>query len=88
MELKQTFYTHFREFIRLLIVPYGIETKEKSRKEAILSLLLIVPYGIETAGNRRDRKSYQLLIVPYGIETIIFSCRTNLMHSFNCTLWN
>ena len=32
----------------LLIVPYGIETKQKYGRTTISHSLLIVPYGIET----------------------------------------
>ena len=55
--------------IRLLIVPYGIETPAWRIVKVCVSLL-IVPYGIETLhGNRRADHQGALLIVPYGIET-------------------
>ena len=47
MELKQILRLVFLLFVRLLIVPYGIETyAEQKNTEA--RTLLIVPYGIET----------------------------------------
>ena len=47
MELKRSPYTAAYHHTILLIVPYGIETKELY-DQAIAWLLLIVPYGIET----------------------------------------
>ena len=47
MELKLGFSRIPCEDCNLLIVPYGIETTDKTRQAAII-ILLIVPYGIET----------------------------------------
>ena len=47
MELKHTYIIMGKTRIGLLIVPYGIETKNWFLQK-ILSVLLIVPYGIET----------------------------------------
>ena len=47
MELKQCSKTCIRASVRVLIVPYGIETRIGSLYERINSVL-IVPYGIET----------------------------------------
>ena len=57
-----------RDFMGLLIVPYGIETALR-RSCVHSSILLIVPYGIETKYLLYGRYSDDLLIVPYGIET-------------------
>ena len=42
---------------RLLIVPYGIETKNAVEKVFAFVTLLIVPYGIET-GNDCNHNKY------------------------------
>ena len=47
MELKQGITPSLTSGIRLLIVPYGIETSHCIVFKALF-LLLIVPYGIET----------------------------------------
>ena len=47
MELKQIYVINLTASFRLLIVPYGIETKYARRKPRAPGLL-IVPYGIET----------------------------------------
>ena len=52
----------------LLIVPYGIETRDP-REFVSYVRLLIVPYGIETYSGSRQAEVIWLLIVPYGIET-------------------
>ena len=70
MELKLYRLQEVLSLLRLLIVPYGIETPvfllyifHKS--------LLIVPYGIETFCLLSIfYPASQLLIVPYGIETL------------------
>ena len=55
---------------RLLIVPYGIETRYTHTRTIANDRLLIVPYGIETITEETTKKyNKQLLIVPYGIET-------------------
>ena len=74
---------------KLLIVPYGIETKELPDGMQAIQLLLIVPYGIETKWYLIDKVDEHLLIVPYGIET--FQAHGRLPASyfpFNRTLWN
>ena len=58
-------------FQLLLIVPYGIETKNLL-KILLEFYLLIVPYGIETLFGEYKSDLIKLLIVPYGIETYIF----------------
>ena len=76
-----------RRLNRLLIVPYGIETRggaEDRRRGA----LLIVPYGIETAHDGRLLHPAGLLIVPYGIETEINSSTGIRNKTFNRTIWN
>ena len=53
----------------LLIVPYGIETRNRISCNRY-TRLLIVPYGIETIEIPFTKNSFTaLLIVPYGIET-------------------
>ena len=47
MELKRFCRSHLHKTGRLLIVPYGIETKAGNATQE-LDTLLIVPYGIET----------------------------------------
>ncbi len=55
--------------IKLLIVPYGIETRDVTIK-TYSAFLLIVPYGIETKTVIfLPFMGVYLLIVPYGIET-------------------
>ena len=75
--------------VRLLIVPYGIETctlKGVLKRRS----LLIVPYGIETRRQEPYRTELQrLLIVPYGIETPVRPVYSSEFPSaFNRTLWN
>ena len=54
MELKQLWKNAETEnFIGLLIVPYGIETKISRKKKRSLTSLLIVPYGIETGKRKK-----------------------------------
>ena len=48
MELKQMQMVTQFVSVKLLIVPYGIETITHSRFLALRHSLLIVPYGIET----------------------------------------
>ena len=55
---------------RVLIVPYGIETRQVGAGE-LRPRVLIVPYGIETLLPKPVRKKTDVLIVPYGIETPI-----------------
>ena len=57
--------------LKLLIVPYGIETIVVHSHLARLWVLLIVPYGIETWISETISGTKDLLIVPYGIETKI-----------------
>ena len=87
MELKRNKLLIRMTFIRLLIVPYGIETKEEVDYE-VEQQLLIVPYGIETPFFASLNISKTLLIVPYGIETWNVSLRVTLFVAFNRTLWN
>ena len=55
--------------VALLIVPYGIETRDRQHERMVLRLL-IVPYGIETFFVVSITVQVSLLlIVPYGIET-------------------
>ena len=69
MELKQENRYNVKCYRKLLIVPYGIETKVAIFIELLVQLL-IVPYGIETAYYWRLVTAVgELLIVPYGIET-------------------
>ena len=51
MELKLTSPVKLANPVRLLIVPYGIETTQ-SVELSPCSILLIVPYGIETTDRR------------------------------------
>ena len=70
MELKLCFF--FSSIFKpklLLIVPYGIETRNDKKGVYALVQLLIVPYGIETAELATWWRLIALLIVPYGIET-------------------
>ena len=69
MELKRVKSWGIYTTIRLLIVPYGIET-EQVGVQNVCTGLLIVPYGIETPSNTQKVMAVSgLLIVPYGIET-------------------
>ena len=68
MELKLSKSALLSSSRDLLIVPYGIETRNKSG-EAGKAGLLIVPYGIETVTGSGTPTKRELLIVPYGIET-------------------
>ena len=69
MELKLGQERLYYGRVRLLIVPYGIETYVQ-RSATFYTALLIVPYGIETAIRSTEMvKRKKLLIVPYGIET-------------------
>ena len=70
MELKPLGHFCIALCIRLLIVPCGIETGERTRESKSLTGLLIVPCGIETANTSGDvfQRTF-LLIVPCGIET-------------------
>ena len=47
MELKRTRGRRINQLNKVLIVPYGIETMERS-EGYLLQRVLIVPYGIET----------------------------------------
>ena len=55
----------------LLIVPYGIETRQPGKPFGEDENLLIVPYGIETSKLAVRTSLFALLIVPYGIETVV-----------------
>ena len=68
MELKQTCYSCIQISTRVLIVPYGIETR-KHQLGNICYIVLIVPYGIETLELFQCGAPGCVLIVPYGIET-------------------
>ena len=68
MELKQNKTDGKVSADSLLIVPYGIETRN-AEDVSNVARLLIVPYGIETFAINRQTNKYFLLIVPYGIET-------------------
>ena len=69
MELKHTWSKLLNQINCLLIVPYGIETISRYRRQPWRASLLIVPYGIETVDGKLLRVFSILLIVPYGIET-------------------
>ena len=58
MELKHIQMTASTNQANLLIVPYGIETKQKVRVLLIVFRLLIVPYGIETIDDISSVKPY------------------------------
>ena len=67
---------------KVLIVPYGIETKVRLILCNDTKSVLIVPYGIETNNSLKPKLQGKVLIVPYGIETpirVIF-----LSFSFMC----
>ena len=68
MELKHKGAKGKFTLMKLLIVPYGIETMNSNVQHAS-GPLLIVPYGIETSLTWADPSLELLLIVPYGIET-------------------
>ncbi len=68
MELKRFRPALLRRSLRLLIVPYGIETGVRTNL-TYQQALLIVPYGIETLAKLEILNLQKLLIVPYGIET-------------------
>ncbi len=88
MELKRLNGVRFNvRIIRLLIVPYGIETGFHFLNHVYL-LLLIVPYGIETGRTGTGCIRKTLLIVPYGIETYKADMFMVEMYTFNRTLWN
>ena len=88
MELKQDPATTPQVYEELLIVPYGIETWERSNPSTF-NILLIVPYGIETPCRIQEQPCCRLLIVPYGIETSPSGQYPYLPDSsFNRTLWN
>ena len=88
MELKRSRLPYLFILLRLLIVPYGIETS--IFKYYVYSIeLLIVPYGIETYSSTLILSTdSKLLIVPYGIETEQRIMLNEIGLSFNCTLWN
>ena len=70
MELKHGKSSFAMQLCKLLIVPYGIETRIQTFAPQCILHLLIVPYGIETRLVGIIYKlSFELLIVPYGIET-------------------
>ena len=71
MELKRYSRNRCNNYLDLLIVPYGIETRAEGRTGIVGSWLLIVPYGIETLQAFYLFLPHALLIVPYGIETKI-----------------
>ena len=54
MELKPAGECHLRLGMRLLIVPYGIETRSNFIGKIVADILLIVPYGIETRNSLRS----------------------------------
>ena len=56
MELKLATSSSLYLDLLLLIVPYGIETRNFFIHN-IISFLLIVPYGIETAAKRQSAAS-------------------------------
>ncbi len=88
MELKLGLSSIPSPLFLLLIVPYGIETKES---EVLFAggTLLIVPYGIETDERiQNSTTESKLLIVPYGIETAILNNDAFHCFPFNRTLWN
>ena len=89
MELKPLQYAAkvLRIASKLLIVPYGIETRFGDMDFIGMSLL-IVPYGIETFFPRSHESRVCLLIVPYGIETRVGGLINSQKLSFNRTLWN
>ena len=69
MELKLDAAYLLNKQLKVLIVPYGIETK-KEEAEIREAAVLIVPYGIETHISFPLSVCLQnVLIVPYGIET-------------------
>ena len=69
MELKPSWNNMESTTMLVLIVPYGIETREKAVSTRTITVL-IVPYGIETESNiNRETVVLFVLIVPYGIET-------------------
>ena len=89
MELKLSMSLKKHCSYRLLIVPYGIETRKGHRECHQRYDLLIVPYGIETSGDTSYYvQAKNLLIVPYGIETCFTVYIFALNYTFNCTLWN
>ena len=55
--------------MKVLIVPYGIETTFEYVCSLTAVSVLIVPYGIETEYSSLDSDIKKVLIVPYGIET-------------------
>ena len=70
MELKRCWIQDLQGIMKLLIVPYGIETGVFGLLTQLVELL-IVPYGIETIVTDEILNEFgRLLIVPYGIETI------------------
>ena len=71
MELKRNLYNCRRPPSILLIVPYGIETRDAIAPTELPHPLLIVPYGIETLRCCQHLPEIHLLIVPYGIETVL-----------------
>ena len=87
MELKRYNYRCSFNFFPLLIVPYGIETRN-SRERMKVNYLLIVPYGIETLPYFVVYGRNGLLIVPYGIETWFKAKKAKKSFAFNRTLWN
>ena len=88
MELKLHMTNHVYFCYTLLIVPYGIETREWIYLVWGYFKLLIVPYGIETHTYLCFRSESVLLIVPYGIETPFRHSSLCGPVSFNRTLWN
>ena len=89
MELKPMYRCGLILPALLLIVPYGIETKQGKIFLCMLVILLIVPYGIETYGSSIELDTdVRLLIVPYGIETYLRVEVLNGIEPFNRTLWN
>ena len=81
MELKPNTRSPVSAQRRLLIVPYGIETRSSSAAMMSWYSLLIVPYGIETPFKGIVKRCLGwLLIVPYGIETD--ASRTFLLDGF------
>ncbi len=60
MELKRSSFCLRTSAMALLIVPYGIETKEGIIKGLELKRLLIVPYGIETIRKLTPRECFRL----------------------------
>ncbi len=66
MELKLRYALLNKAFSKVLIVPYGIETRRKN-KERDIAKVLIVPYGIETCSLFGD------LNESYGVNCTLWN---------------